>query len=156
MKLQNRVITPKNAYSCVVVDVDGTVAEMGDRSPYDWEKVGSDKPKRNVINMVRALYFSGKEIVFLTGRDGCCYDITKKWLEENVMYKGKEGMTPIFKLFSRTADDNRPDCDIKEELLIKHILPTHDVDFCIDDRKQMVDHYRALGLECWQVDAGRF
>jgi len=43
--LQNDVL-PK----CVLVDIDGTVADMKGRMAYDWKRVGEDLPKWNVIN----------------------------------------------------------------------------------------------------------
>ena len=35
-----------------IVDIDGTVAIMGDRSPFDWARVGEDLPKSPVITVV--------------------------------------------------------------------------------------------------------
>ncbi len=37
----------------IIVDIDGTLAERVNRSPYDWSKVGEDrvkKPIRDIVN----------------------------------------------------------------------------------------------------------
>lgn len=40
---------------CIIVDIDGTVAKMGDRIPYDYTKVHLDTPIWDVINLVKKL-----------------------------------------------------------------------------------------------------
>jgi predicted kinase len=153
LEIQDRVIKPTEGLpDCVICDVDGTIADMRKghpegRMPYEWDKVHLDAGRWNVIEVVQDLSET-YPIVFLTGRDGVCYDDTHKWLRLHI--------DRDFQLFSREADDHRPDCEIKEELLRTKVLPHFNVKFCIDDRNQMVDHWRALGLECWQVAAGRF
>lgn len=153
LELQNRVIKYDSSKpDVIIVDIDGTVADMGKgeswgRNPFDWNKVLNDRPKTNVIEMVKLLS-KKNEIIFLSGRDGACFLDTVAWLERHF------GETP--ELLMRSKGDSRPDCDIKEELLWNNVLPYYNVKFAIDDRKQMVDHYRALGLEVWQVDHGRF
>lgn len=152
LEIQNRIITPTGKDLTWVFDIDGTLALMGKgeswgRMPYEWDKVGNDKPNDSVVGFCRELLATGDNIIFMSGRDGCCYDTTAKWLAD----QGLNG-----ELFLRKAGDSRPDCIIKEELLRKHVLPYWDVHVYVEDRQQMVDHWRALGLECWQVAAGRF
>jgi predicted kinase len=55
-----------------LVDIDGTVALMQGRSPYDESKVGTDRPNHPVIAVVRALAAAGTRIVFLSARTGAC------------------------------------------------------------------------------------
>ena len=164
LKLQDRIIkSTEGLPECVIVDVDGTIADMGKgekwgRMPYDWGKVSNDKPKKNVVDFVRFLYATdGIQIIFLTGRDGCALSSTRGWIINHI-FKGWDVFNEKYgpELYIRTAGDMRPDCDIKEEILRNKVLPRYNVKFCLDDRNQMVDHWRALGLECWQVDAGRF
>ena len=52
----------------VLVDIDGTVALMGGRSPYDMTRVGEDRPNPSVITAVRAMHAFGHHIVFCSGR----------------------------------------------------------------------------------------
>ena len=165
LEIQGRIIKPNPALlDCVLVDVDGTIAHMGKgekwgRGPFEWDKVLNDKPKTNVIKLVQDLWTADNRIIFLTGRDGVAIEDTKKWINLHVF--NPLGITDAFSareadIYIRTAGDMRPDCVIKEELLRANILPKYNVKFALDDRNQMVDHYRALGIECWQVDAGRF
>lgn len=56
----------------------------------------------------------------------------------------------------RKNDDYRQDAVIKEEIYNLYIQPKFDVLFCIDDRKQVVDAWRNLGLVCLQCDEGQF
>lgn len=39
---------------CIVVDIDGTVAQMHDRSAFEWDKVENDKPCQFVIDLILA------------------------------------------------------------------------------------------------------
>ena len=65
---------------CILVDIDGTVAKMGDRSPFDWHRVGVDTPKWPIIRLVKAMRASGYVIVFFSGRDAVCRPETTDWL----------------------------------------------------------------------------
>ena len=132
----------------IVVDIDGTVADMtGVRSPFDWDKVGEDLPHLDIIDLVEDLA-ENHTVIFLSGRDGCCYDDTKAWLESYI--------TAPFHLFMRETKDSRADAIIKEELFDKHIRGEYNVKYVLDDRQQMVDRWRAMGLRCLQVQAGDF
>lgn len=133
--------------TCVIVDVDGTLAEMNGRSPYAWDQVHTDLPRPMVVNVVRML--SGDHtIVVLSGRDGSCADATEAWLTEHGV--------PFDAIHTRAAGDSRPDWEIKRELLDAHVTPHFDPVLVIDDRQQVVDLWRELGIECWQVAPGRF
>lgn len=164
VEIQGRKILPKEGLqSCILVDVDGTIADMGKgeswgRKPYEWNKVFQDKPKANVVAFVKQLICNklsrhqSPMIIFLSGRDGCCYEDTKEWIYKHV-FPGictKNDVT----LYMRDVGDNRNDAIIKEELIRKHILPKFNIDFAIEDRKQVYIHYRALGLEVWAVENG--
>ena len=132
----------------VLVDIDGTVAIMNGRSPFEWHRVGEDAPNDTVIEIVRALSKNGKRIVFMSGRDGSCREETIKWLSRHVV-EGPE-------LYMREADDSRKDSIVKQELYEKYIEPSYDVFVVLDDRNQVVDMWRSLGLICLQVAPGDF
>jgi hypothetical protein len=59
-------------------------------------------------------------------------------------------------LLTRKDNDFRKDSVIKEELYKNFIEPHFDVLFCLDDRKQVVDTWRSLGLICLQCADGEF
>lgn len=134
--------------SCIIVDIDGTLAHMGDRSPYAWDKVSLDTidtAVRNVVNSAR--HFN--TVIVLSGRDGSCYADTEKWLNDNGV--------KFDALFMRETGDSRPDWIIKHELFQQHIAGQYRVDFVLDDRDQVVNLWRnKLGLPTWQVAEGDF
>ena len=141
-----------NLPRCILVDIDGTVAEKGTRSPFDWHRVGEDTPKQPIINLVKSLSASGYAIVFFSGRDAVCRTDTISWLDEQFGWK-----TGDYELFMRPEQDNRKDSIIKEELFTRHILGRYYVELVVDDRQQVVDMWRrTLGLTCVQVDYGDF
>lgn len=154
-------VAPKGKPKCILVDIDGTMALMNGRGPYDWHRVGEDQPNKPVVDLVHIvadyLPLDGDrwgappeqiEIIFLSGRDGSCQDDTVDWLTSH----GFEGAT----LFMRAEGDMRPDHVVKLELFDKHIRDQYDVQLVLDDRNQVVDMWRRLGLTCLQVAPGDF
>jgi hypothetical protein len=138
----------------VMVDVDGTVADMGKgipgrRSPYDWERVAEDTPIDPVIRLVDTLRGAGFGIVWLSGRDEACRDVTWRWLLEHVAMADDP-------LFMRPAGDNRADDLVKVEIYRREIEGRYDVAWVIDDRAKVVRAWRELGLTCLQPAPGDF
>lgn len=137
---------------CVLVDIDGTVAEKGNRSPFDWERVGEDQPRWPVIRLVQALKAAGYMVIFFSGRDAVCRLQTLAWLSRYMNWPISE-----LQLFMRPERDNRKDSIIKQELFERHIVGNFFVELVVDDRQQVVDMWRrTLGLTCIQVDYGDF
>jgi predicted kinase len=136
----------------VLVDIDGTLAKMSDRSPFEWDRVGEDTPHSDVIDLVIALREAGSGIVFVSGRDGSSYDLTRQWL---VAHVGPWAATQS--LFMRAAGDMRKDSVVKKEIYEERILGRYNVWFVLDDRDQVVERWRDdLGLRCLQVAPGNF
>ena len=132
----------------VIVDVDGTLALMGDRSPYDWHRVGEDTPNLPVVNHVRDLVAGGHHVTIMSGRDVSARAATQAWLDTFV--------APGLPLFMRTAGDMRADDIVKAELFTAHIADKFHVRYVLDDRDRVVAFWRAVGLSCWQVAPGAF
>lgn len=137
--------TPKT----VLVDIDGTTALMCDRSPYDETRVGEDLPNLPVIKVVRALQGAGNRIVFMSGRSDACRPATQEWLAANVGIRYEA-------LHMRAAGDHRKDSVVKAELFDAHIRDFYDVACVLDDRRQVVEMWRSLGLTVLQVADGDF
>ena len=136
--------TPGKA-PAVLVDIDGTLAEMVGRGAFDWHRVGEDKPKAFVHSVVRGLKDQGFTIVVMSGRDGNdeCREKTLKWLHEHKV--------PFDELFMRAAGDSRKDSIVKAELFWEHVAPYYDAKMVIDDRLQVCRMWRGMGLEVMQV-----
>jgi predicted kinase len=138
--------------NAVLVDLDGTLARMVSRGPFEWDKVGEDEPVSEVVDLVNVLDDSGAEIVFVSGRDGVCYEQTRTWLELHV---GR--WTRQAHLHMRAPGDMRKDAIVKEEIYRAKIEPFYNVWFVLDDRDQVVEMWRDdLGLRCLQVAPGNF
>lgn len=133
----------------VLVDIDGTVALMRGRSPYDWSRVGEDAPNPPVITAVRAMHAAGHAIVFCSGRDEVCRAATEAWLDRfvGVAYQA---------LFMRPAGDSRKDSIVKRQIFESRIRDRWRITGVFDDRAQVVRMWRGLGLTVFQVAEGDF
>jgi hypothetical protein len=143
-------VAPDDAPSVVLVDVDGTVALRGDRSPYDETRVHEDRPNAPVIAVVRALWQAGHAVVFCSGRTQACRDQTEDWLDEHVQEVTYEA------LHMRSVGDVRKDAVVKAEMFDEHIRHRYRVLLVLDDRDQVVAMWRSLGLTVLQVAEGAF
>lgn len=134
----------------ILVDIDGTLALRGDRSPYDWDRVGEDQPNPAVIELVQTIAAAGRHrIILLSGRDEVCRRQTELWLDA-------QGL-PFHELHMRPRKDNRKDSIVKAELYRAQVEGRYAVAFVVDDRKQVVQMWRdELGLTCLQVAEGDF
>jgi hypothetical protein len=144
---------------CILVDIDGTVAEKGSRNAFDWARVGEDTSRLSVSEILLKVQYANAElegakeykqkIIFFSGRDGVCYKETRKWLDEC----GFEDCP----LYMRPIGDSRKDSIIKRELFDTHIRGKYNCVAVFDDRDQVVKMWRnELGLECLQVQEGDF
>ena len=123
---------------CIIVDVDGTLAEMNGRSPFDWSKVSTDKVRPHIVNLIEQYDIYDQEIIVFTGRDGSCLQATKDWLFNNEINYSK--------IFIRPEGDCRPDYIVKRELYEQNIKGKYNVMLVVDDRPQVIREWRRLGL----------
>jgi len=133
----------------ILVDLDGTVAIMGRRSPYDATLVHLDTPNAPVIEAVRAMHSSGHTIVFCSGRTDDSRQLTENWLAEHVG-------VPYAALHMRKTGDTRRDAVVKREIFENEIRHRWRVVAVFDDRNQVVRMWRELGLTVFQVAEGNF
>ncbi len=138
----------KGTIPAIVVDMDGTLAHMHSRSAFDWNRVDEDTVDETVKELVKFYHNKGYKVVVCSGRDGCCKDISEKWLVDNDI--------PFDEFFIRPTKDMRKDVHIKYEIYVNDISPKYDVKVAIDDRSQVCRLWRGLGLKCLQVDGGWF
>jgi predicted kinase len=140
---------PSQGRRVVLVDIDGTVALMAGRSPYDMSRVGSDQPNHAVIAAVRAMHDAGHGVVFCSGRDASAREATERWLAEHVG-------VPYLALHMRAVGDTRKDSVVKREIFDREIRDHYHVVGVFDDRMQVVRMWRELGLTVFQVAEGDF
>ena len=147
----------KKLPKCIICDIDGTLALINGRSPYDDSKIHTDKPNTHVINIVNDYFearfdtFRGQnsKVILMSGRMDKCREQTEKWLKDNhVNYDF---------LYMRKTDDFRQDSIVKKELFDQYIKDKYFVEYWLDDRDQVVKMVREeLGLLCLQVYYGNF
>ena len=138
--------TDPNLPWCVIVDIDGTVALMNGRGPFDWHSVHTDMPNEPVCHLVRGIQ---DKVIFVSGRDAACRTATEQWLFAHDLIGGCD-------FFMRPEGDMRDDRIVKEEIYRREIKGKYNVRYVIDDRQKMVRLWRSLGLPCFQVAAGDF
>lgn len=134
--------------SAWLVDVDGTLALMGDRSPYDTTRVSEDEPNETILDLAAVLRQQGHAIVVMSGRDEECRTDTAAWLERH--------LGDYDELHMREHLDRRADYLVKADLFDRHMRERWDVVGVLDDRTQVVRMWRAMGLTCLQVADGDF
>jgi len=120
----------------------------GKRGPFDWKKVGLDDPDEPMRLVNRVMSNVGYEIILVSGRDASCRDETLQWLDEHGFR--------FDRLFMRPANDFRKDSIIKREIYESEIRDKYNVMIVFDDRDQVVETWRELGLKCAQVEPGKF
>ncbi len=132
----------------IICDIDGTLADMGKRKPYDFDKVDQDQVKHATAEAVRVFHNAGYRIILFSGREDASKIKTISWLKQNDI--------PFDELHMRKSRDTRKDAIIKKELYETHVLNKYEVLLVLDDRDQVVKMWRELGLTCFQVAYGDF
>lgn len=136
---------------CVIFDLDGTFAFLGDRSPYDASRAEGDEVNEAVLFVYEAIRGGKPEtaIIIVSGREDRWRAQTERWLARNgVTYDA---------LYMRRAGDRRKDTVVKREIYERHIIGKYTVRVVFDDRDQVVRLWRDdLNLPCFQVAWGNF
>lgn len=137
----------EGAPHAILCDIDGTLAHMTNRSPYEWSRVGEDSIDETIAKLLDLLADKYK-VILVSGRDSVCRPETKAWLRTHNVYYDE--------LFMRPEGDSRKDTLIKQEILDNNIRGKFNVAFVLDDRDQVVEMWRINGLKCLQVADGNF
>lgn len=147
----------------ILVDIDGTVADGSHRlrfiseTPKNWDAffsaVSEDKPLKQMIRLVKSLFKAGElEVVFVTGRPEKTRADTLRWL--NVVFQPIE--IESWRLFMRKDGDHSPDFILKRLILGAMRKAQLQPRIAIEDRKRVVDMYRASNIICLQCADGDF
>ncbi len=151
-------ITYDNSYfdgranSAIVCDLDGTLALLNGRDPYNPEHCDKDLPNPAVVGLVMTEIYQGTRIIFCSGREERYREQTVKFINRELSLVEKE-----YKLFMRPTGDSRNDAVIKREIFEREIANKYYVKYILDDRDRVVKMYRQeLGLTVFQVNYGNF
>lgn len=140
-------------YTVALCDLDGTLALLNGRSPYALKGHINDQLNQKIAEIIAMLTDCGTiyKAILLSGRDERTRAETAEWLDK-ILYSGFDSKD----LYMRPTGDTRADYVIKRELYERHILGRFNVYCVFDDRDQVVDLWRSLGLTCFQVADGAF
>jgi len=141
-------------------DLDGTTSLLAGRSPYDATNCDRDPPNRPVVECIKAMYAhlvsiapeerrGDVKVLFTSGREDKYREPTERFLD-----KCLPGIPRL--LYMRRTGDQRRDSIIKREIFDAEIRGRWNVLFVLDDRNQVVDAWREMGLACFQVNPGNF
>jgi predicted kinase len=135
-----------------IFDIDGTLAHIDPENPrdvYDGTRAEEDHLDPHVSKLLFLLSDQAMvHVILLSGRSESCRAETEAWLDTHeIPYSG---------LFMRAEGDGRKDSIIKNELFRAHVEPSYHALGVFDDRNQVVDMWRQIGLKCFQVQEGDF
>ena len=124
---------------CYIVDIDGTVALIDGRSPYDGGNAHTDKVNMPIVNLIDNFRNAASDaiIIFSTGRDEKFRDITMQWLQEKGIYIAADSM-----LLMRPAGEKKPDAEVKKDNYFAYIHGLYNVELVIEDRARVTKMYR--------------
>jgi hypothetical protein len=147
----------------IVIDLDGTLANCEHRQQHaqngDWAMFHSllsdDQPHVDVVWFLEAISWAPltPNIIALTGRNERYREATMKWFREC-------GIHQIDLLVMRPDDDYTSDHILKPRMLQDQFASKDEmmaeVLFILEDRDKVVDAWREIGFNCWQVRQGTF
>jgi hypothetical protein len=136
-----------NKRNAVIVDVDGTLVDVssvrhhveGAKRDFDaFHRASLDCPPfTEVIERIQELHAEGIEVIVVSGREDRFRRLTDFWL---AMWH-----VPCDQLVMRSSGDRRADRAVKAEMF-QQISQTSQVIEAIDDRKELLDMWRELGV----------
>lgn len=132
----------------VIVDIDGTLAIMGDRGPFEYHKVEVDHPNNAVITVVKGLRRLGVNLVYVTGREKRCLPQTMRWLFQHGLPRAT---IDHYEIYMRPNGDRRKNEVVKEEILKNDILPFYNVILALDDDERLWSVYKRYNIPMLRV-----
>lgn len=145
----------------LIIDIDGTLANTDHRQHFlegekkNWkafnDACADDTPNKWCVDLIQAMIaVHGVHPIFMTGRTMEYYDTTVHWIGRHI---------PTLKdltLLMREDRNFEKDTVLKKRLYETNVKPEFDVLFVLEDRKQVTDMWRELGLVCLQCAEGDY
>lgn len=154
---------PDDPTSCVIFDLDGTLANVEHRlhhvrrTPPDWDAFfaacGDDPPNEPVVGLFEMISRSnayatpGVTPFIVSGRPESTREATALWLTRQGIYDWNYEA-----LLMRPDGDHRPDHVLKAEILANIRGQGYEPLFAVDDRPSVVRMWRAHGVPCFACD----
>lgn len=146
-EVQAPIFNPKLP-TCIICDLDGTLCLYDRSTGKHYDRDYENDTINPVVKSILDNRAKGVEIVFCSGRKDNYRKVTQEWLNNHGYGE--------WKLLMRKHDDLRKDYIIKKEIYESEIKGKYNVFFILDDRNQVVELWRSLGLTCLQVENGNF
>ena len=134
-------------HDAIIFDIDGTLALMGKRGPFDWDKVFVDDINPLIAEQTKFHFNQGRTIIILSGRDESCRKDTEEWLD---FYGINRDM-----VLMRKKDDYRKDTIIKKEIYDNHIKGKFNILAVYDDRLSVIEMWFKEGIFTFNVNQGQ-
>lgn len=133
----------------IICDLDGTLALMEDRDPFNASHCEDDRLNEPVAASLRAYANDGYAILLVSGRE-------EKYKPQTLNFLAKHKV-PFDALWMRPEGDYIKDSILKKRIFKNEIEGKYDVSLVLDDRDQVVEMWRMeLQLPCFQVFYGQF
>ena len=120
--------------NAIIVDLDGTLAILNSRGPFEWENVGNDNLNRPIAELMAMSQKHSYKTIILSGRDEAASEKTIKWLNQNdIIYD---------KLYLRPSNNQMSNADYKRMIFINEIQAKYNVLFILEDLPEVVKMWR--------------
>ena len=144
-----KVANDESLMGAIICDMDGTLALPNGRDPYNTDTCIDDLINLPVARVIRLFHTHQQvQILYVSGRQEKAKLMTGEWLAKHHL--------PLGPLHMRQNNDMRKDWVIKGEIFNQFIRDKYNVIFCIDDRRQVIDFWRGLGLTVFDVAGNNF
>lgn len=160
---------PANTRPLYIFDIDGTLCNIEQRLHFLDDKTDKDRwnkfykacvwdlPNAPVIRTMHALMKAGAEVWLFSGRSEDVRHETVTWLDNNTAF-AKDILLSAPQVLTMRPSKNYTEDDLLKESWLRRML-SDDIDRLVavfDDRKRVVDMWRANGVPCFQVAQGDF
>ena len=146
------LIKTNPASAAIIFDVDGTLANVdpylylvrGPNRDYDaFHEASIDAlPNFEVVQMLNEAFFDQRHIIIVTSRKENWRGLTSCWLAKNDI--GHHA------LYMRKDDDNRPDYEVKKDILIQ-IKKHWNVVHAVDDNPHVIKLWEEHGIPTTKI-----
>ena len=120
--------------NAIIVDLDGTLAILNSRGPFEWENVGNDNLNQPIAELMAMSQKYSYKTIILSGRDEGASEKTIKWLNQNdIIYD---------KLYLRPSNNQMSNADYKRMIFINEIQAKYNVLFILEDLPEVVKMWR--------------
>jgi hypothetical protein len=126
--------------TAAIVDVDGFLSIMCDRSPLDYRAAGGDKLNHLAASLVCETAKTVQKIIIATGREEIGRRVLEDWLRRHNI--------PFDVILMRPIGDRRDGTTVKREYL-EDILTQFNPVLAIDNDLATIKMYSSYGIPTW-------